>query len=97
MLRPPARRVAPAAQLPQVQHVTRTIAADLQAQLLGEDAMRLAKTSAGQSRKLIGPLPSPQQFVELHTTNNPNSLAEGIRKRNAKRQVNKTRGRGAGV
>lgn len=96
LLVPPVRRLEGQIRLPLVQRPSELLVDQLQSSMLTNDSLRVVKTSS--NRKALGPLPAVQVFVMEGPgyPNTPESMASGLRARNAGRLVDKTRGQSAG-
>jgi hypothetical protein len=92
----PTRRIASTFRLPLIQHPGERIVDQLQASMMTRDSLRAAKTTS--NRKATGPLPAVQVFIDSGPgyPNTPESMASGLRARNAGRLATKTRGQSAG-
>lgn len=90
---PGLRKLNPGLRLPYVQlpgeRATREL---LEAMLDPHPGIRLAKTTSGQSRRLVGPAASPQVFVREQGTNSAQQIQAGVPRVNARRLINKTPG-----
>lgn len=95
---PPANRMSGVIRLPPVQDVVGPVTRQLQASLMHFDALRRVKTTA-RNRICTAPLASPQMYIYQPSggTNSPESMATGTPKMNARRLVNKTSGKSAGM
>lgn len=97
LLPPPVRRLQTELRLPLVQHPGERIARQLEASLMTRDSLRRYKTTG--NRAMLGPLPALHRFVleDVGYPNTPDSMATGLRARNAPRVADKTRGQSAGI
>jgi hypothetical protein len=83
--------------MPQPQDPTGVIARNLHDTLMDRDALRRIKTTA-RNRILSGTVHSPQTFTRPDGgVNQPDSMAAGAVKMNARRLVNKTAAAAAGT
>lgn len=99
LLLPPARRMEGRMRLPDVQDAAGRTTTSFLSSLMIADALRRVKTTAGQSRTAIGPLPELQSFVTEPSggVNTQGAMIAGQMKMNARRLVAKTRGESAGI
>lgn len=97
LLSPPVTRFEGRIRLPLIQHPGEATIRQLQASLQTRDSLRRVKTT-GQ-HIATGPLPAVQQFLmsEVGYPNTADSMASGLRARNARRLVGTTRGASAGA
>ena len=97
LLVPPVRRMEGRVRLPMIQDVGGSIARGFSASLMPRDSLRKVRTS--QTQIATGPLPGLQTFVMAGPgqPNTPESMSNGLRKANAARLVDKTRGQSAGI
>ncbi len=98
LLLPPNRRMEGVIRLPYVQDAHGRTTTQFQQSLMHTDALRRVKTTAS-NRIAVGPLSTPQVFITEPSggSNTPESMAVGTPKMNARRIVNKTSGRTAGM
>jgi hypothetical protein len=98
LLVPPVRRLNGQIRLPEVQHITRSVARQLSASMMSKDALRRAGTS--RTGIATTPLAPVQVFTRIPGQMGPNSpanMAPGLRIANAPRLVNQTTGQSAGM
>lgn len=97
LLVPPVRRLEGQIRLPMIQDIGGATARRFTHSLMPRDSLRLARTSGTMIAP--GPLPSVQSFVMAGPgqPNTPESMESGLRKSNASRLVDKTRGASAGI
>lgn len=92
----PTRRIASTFRLPLIQHPGERVTDQLQRSMMTRDSLRRIKTTSNGTA--LGPLPAVQIFAQAGPgwANSPESMASGLRARNAGRIVNTTRGQSAG-
>lgn len=97
LLIPPVRRLEGQIRLPMIQDIGGATSRRYGQSLMPRDSLRLVRTSGTMIAP--GPLPGIQTFVMAGPgqPNAPDSMSNGLRKANAARLVDKTRGQSAGI